>query len=440
MRGWALAIAGLLVSGATWAQPGPGPGAPGPTSSPSPAPVADGGGVPSPSPSPSPDPVAAPAISAASLSQLVDRLSAAADAEVAPLVAEIEAAGAAGAEPAALAALPDALFLAARACEERLLDPARALALYERILARHADARVAVAAGRRARHLREQVGKTGGSTAEAQDFARLVAASDRLPLAQALRRADELAARTWGGAAEVLLWSAELVRRRGATTSSDPTIDARGDLVEAMRRYRLVMARFPGSAEAKLALRGLAGAAADARDWALTEELARQLPIASAADEVTREELLARAATGRATERWLTRAAVVLGACTLFFVASLLQLLGWRPRRQHLRTLRPPLEVAYLAPVAVVLIGAALTAHTSIAPAVSLICAGGLALSWLSGATLVEARRLQRSSRLRTALHLAAGALAALALAYLAVTGTGLLDLLIATVRLGPEL
>ena len=84
--------------------------------------------------------------------------------------------------------------------------------------------------------------------------------------------------------------------------------------------------------------------------------------------------------------------------------------------------------------------GAALTAHTSIAPAVSLICAGGLALSWLSGATLVEARRLQRSSRLRTALHLAAGALAALALAYLAVTGTGLLDLLIATVRLGPEL
>ncbi|MBK7536841.1 MAG: hypothetical protein IPI49_16055 [Myxococcales bacterium] len=90
--------------------------------------------------------------------------------------------------------------------------------------------------------------------------------------------------------------------------------------------------------------------------------------------------------------------------------------------------------------MAVVLIGAALTAHTSIAPAVSLICAGGLALSWLSGATLVEARRLQRSSRLRTALHLAAGALAALALAYLAVTGTGLLDLLIATVRLGPEL
>lgn len=455
MRAAGLAVAAVLGgAGAPLAPPtlasaanGVGASSPGPAAATSPAPTSTGPAADAPADAPTAPtattaigPAAdAQAVTAAQLAELMDRLSATeVEPEVDALVTAIERIPTDGAAPEVSGALPDALFLAARACEERLLEPARALALYERILARHGDARVAVAAGRRARQLREQVGQAGTSSEQAQAFAHLVAASDRLPLAEALRRADQLAEASWGGAGDVLLWSAELVRRRGATDAPDS--EAKGDVVEAMRRYRLVLARHPGTPAAKLALRGLAGAAADARDWALTEALARQLAVDDAADEVTRDELLQRAATGRATARWTTRARAVLVGCAALLVASLLSLLGWRPRREHLRVLRPPLEVAYLAPVAAVMIGAALTAHAAIAPAVAIICGGGLALAWLSGAALVEARRQGRSSRARTGAHLVLGAVSALALAYLAITRTGLLDLLIATLRFGPEL
>lgn len=382
----------------------------------------------------------APAADESALAELVERLSAASDSEVEPLVARLEA----WPEPVAAAlgsAMSDALFLAARACEERLLAPARALALYERILARYPDARAAVAAQRRAEHLRTFVGQRGASSAEAQAFAHLVAEAERLPLAEVLGRADELAGRTWGGAAEVLLWSAELARRRGVTPAdTSRQLDARGDLRAAIARYRAVIERFPGTPEAELAVRGLAGAAADARDWTLAEETTRRIAIRSAADEVTRGELLARVATGRAADRWAARAYVVLGAAVLLLLGSLWQVLGFRVRRSDWRALRPPIELAYMAPIAVVLCGAALTAHTSIAPAVTIISAGGLLLAWLSGAALAEARARGLDHRARTAAHVGVGAVAALALAYLAIVRTGLLDLLIATIRLGPEL
>ena len=49
---------------------------------------------------------------------------------------------------------PEALLLAARAAEEQLGDPARALAIYDAIVARYPDARAAVAAGRRGQRAR----------------------------------------------------------------------------------------------------------------------------------------------------------------------------------------------------------------------------------------------------------------------------------------------
>jgi hypothetical protein len=121
-------------------------------------------------------------------------------------------------------------------------------------------------------------------------------------------------------------------------------------------------------------------------------------------------------------------------------VLSLLQVTGWRAPRAWMKALwRPPLEVLYMAPVAAVMIGASLTAHTSIAPAVVIICLGGLGLAWLSGAALTEARRRELDTRWRNLMHVASTALAVVALSYLAVTRTGLLELLIATVRMGPE-
>jgi hypothetical protein len=278
----------------------------------------------------------------------------------------------------------------------------------------------------------------GGNVAEARAFSQLIFDGERLPLSEALRRADELAARPWPGAAEVVMWSAELVRRRG-------------DLREAMRRYRLVIDRFSGGssggssgrpsgrATAVLAIRGLAGAAVERGDWALAEQMARALPDADPADVITREELLAKARTGRAATRWFWLACVVLVVGVLGLLLSLAQLAAWRARAALRTLLRPPVEVAYMAPAAALMIGASFTGNVAITPAVTTICLGGLALSWLSGATLSEARRRQRDSRGRSLLHLTTCALAALSLAYLAIVHTGLLELLIATVQLGPE-
>jgi len=59
----------------------------------------------------------------------------------------------------------DALFAAGRACEDRLLDPARALSIYDRIQRELPDASVAASARRRAERLRQMIG--GGHGAEA---------------------------------------------------------------------------------------------------------------------------------------------------------------------------------------------------------------------------------------------------------------------------------
>ncbi len=361
-----------------------------------------------------------------SVSDLLEQLSAAPDDAVSSRVAAIELAAdspSASSDPM----LADALFSAARACEDRLRDPVRALVLYERILARVPDARVALAAGRRVRHLREQVGDSGAATEEARQLSRLMADAERLPLGDALTLADALAAKPWPGAPEVLLWSAELVRRRG-------------DLADAMARYRAVLERYPGSPSATLAIRGLAGVAVERGDWELAERMARLLPSADPADVVTRDELLDKSRRGRVAGGWTLAARLILIASVLGFLLSMLSLVGWRRPLSGLRALwPPPVEVAYMAPGAILMSAASFTGNISISPAVITICGGGLVLAWLAGAPLSEARRRGRESRLRSLAHLLACVLSALSLAYLAVISTGLLDMLINTIQLGPE-
>jgi hypothetical protein len=93
----------------------------------------------------------------------------------------------------------------------------------------------------------------------------------------------------------------------------------------------------------------------------------------------------------------------------------------------------------FLAPVALVLIGVAFTAHRLIAPAVATIALGGLALTWLSGAALDRLRATGRPHRLRSIAHVVACLTGVAALGYVALIRDDLLDLLIATVRFGPE-
>ena len=55
-----------------------------------------------------------------------------------------------------------------------------------------------------------------------------------------------------------------------------------------------------------------------------------------------------------------------------------------------------PIEVLFMLPIAGILIITSMTAHYAIAPAVVIICTGGIATTWLSGVGVLAARKLDR--------------------------------------------
>jgi hypothetical protein len=321
---------------------------------------------------------------------------------------------------------PDVLFAAARACEDKLDDPGRAVALYDRITGDHPSARVAAAAARRAAALRALIGPHGETAALARDLAQLIAHADAAPAGDVIRRGDQLAGAAWPGAPRAALWLADWLRRSGRFT-------------DAGARYAAIVARWPAAPEAREALRGGAGCALDAHDWALAETLAAQLSAVEPADRIVRDDLLAAAARGRRRARWYLAARLAIAAALAGLLGSLAEATLRSPPGTRRAALRPPIEIAYLAPVAAVLVGVAFTAHRLIAPAVAMISAGGVALTWLSGATLEQLRTRGRPRRLRAACHVVACLAGVAALAYIALVRDNLLEALIETVRFGPE-
>jgi hypothetical protein len=317
--------------------------------------------------------------------------------------------------------LADALFAAAHVCEDKLADPARALAIYTRLADSFPDAGVAIAAARRRDQLRAQIGT---AAPEAKLFAQLHVDADHLPSDEVARRAEALVASAWPGAPDVALWLAEYYRRTQQFADADA-------------RYTTVIAKWPGSAQARAAARARAGNALDAHDWDRAEELANALRTTESSDDVIRAELLRAAARGRwrarvYTESWLALA-LVLAALAASLVEASLRGGARRP------ALRPPVEVMFLGPISAVIVVASFTAHQSIAPAVLRISIAGVVLAWLSGATLDLLRTRGRQVRARAIAHVLACAIAVVAVAYIALTHDNLIDLLAETVRFGPD-
>ncbi|HET7501581.1 MAG TPA: tetratricopeptide repeat protein [Kofleriaceae bacterium] len=370
--------------------------------------------------------------------------------EVERAVATIAAAPAAQADP-------DVLFAAGRACEDKLLDPARAIAIYQRIVAEHPAARVAAAASRRIAALSELIGPPGHpghSAGHAAALAQLVAHADAEPAWAVLARGEQLAGAAWPGAPAAALWLADWLRRSGR-------------LVEAQAHYARVVARWPESPQARAALRGGAGCALEAHDWSLAEALARRLPAtapgdpAGAAgptdphadprldlhadppgdpiDAIARADLLRLAARGRRRDLGQLAAWLAISLALVALLGSLAEATLRSPRATRRSPLRPPIEAVFLLPVVAVLIGVAVTAHRAIAPAVTAISLGGLALTWLSGATLEQLRTCGRAHRLRSLAHVAACLTGVAGLVYLALIHGNLIDLLVETIRFGPE-
>jgi tetratricopeptide (TPR) repeat protein len=306
-----------------------------------------------------------------------------------------------------------ALYAEGRRYEDTLADPVHALALYDRVLREHPDASVAVAAEQHAARLRTAL--AGGHAAEANDFARLVADADQLSPDEVMKRGDVLAAAAWPGAPEAELWLAEWLRRAGRFAAADA-------------RYARLLATWPTAPEAKRALSGRTGAAIDARAWDHARELLAALPAATPEDVVVRDDLRAALARGLTRARLATAAWIL---CVLAF-GLLLASLGEAALRGGARrpTLAPPVEIWFFAPIAAVLAGIAFTAHQAIAPVVVWISLAGIALAWLSGATLDLLRARGRAWKSRAIAHVVICAAGIVAVGYLALTSGGLLDLL----------
>jgi tetratricopeptide (TPR) repeat protein len=139
----------------------------------------------------------------------------------------------------------------------------------------------------------------------------------------------------------------------------------------------------------------------------------------------------------RAQLAWAARAALAL------LVVAALALLrrdagSWRGAGRAL--VRPPVEVGYLVPVAIALVLAGLAGNQIAARAVQWIVGSGVAIAWLSGASLRAARERGRLGPGRVLGHVAAAIVAVAAVAYLALMRDRLLDMLVETWRHGHEL
>jgi hypothetical protein len=349
---------------------------------------------------------------------LAERLGAKARADVERAVADIERA------PADTQYLDEAMREAARACEDVLADPARALALYDRILAEFPNGSASRVARVRARLLRDRVGIGNAHAKEAAELAALVTSADDMTLAEVVRRAEALSALDWAGAPDAALFLAEWLQRTGR-------------LDDAQRRYAAIETKWPGTPQGLAARRGGASVAIMAHAWSRAEQLTRALPVNDEADRVLREELLERIERGRRFDFWYRVSWILLIGCVLALVASLAEAAlrgGWRRP-----SLKPPVEVLFLLPVGAVLVGVALTSHRAIAPAVFVLTVGGLVFAWVSGITLELLRVHRRAIGARAAINVTLCLLAVVALVYIVLTHDNLLDMMIETVRFGPD-
>jgi tetratricopeptide (TPR) repeat protein len=153
--------------------------------------------------------------------------------------------------------------------------------------------------------------------------------------------------------------------------------------------------------------------------------------LVTSSTRTTLERELATAHT-RAKLRWVIRAVLaILVGLALFVIRRSTG--SWRATARVLA--RPPVEVIYFLPIAIVIAVIGLTGNPVVGKAVVYIVGAGLAIAWLSGVVFGLA-----SSRRLLLLAAALTIIAVLATSYLVVDQLRLLDLLEETWRAGPSL
>lgn len=244
----------------------------------------------------------------------------------------------------------------------------------------------------------ELYAERGDPTATLEALAALVHAHPRYPRANAVRLALAQGWESEGDRAGALAWY---------RAAAEDAVAERGQLARITYARALIRAGELAGAEGVLA----------ALDPALVD--------AAEARSAGEELAIAR---HRRTVRWGLAAGLALAVAAVLAIH----------RTQLRRLARPPTEVWFLAPLALLLALVALPGNPLIARAVRWIGVAGVALAWLSGGLLELAPRPLTARR--AVVHAALTIVTAAAAVYLIVDALGLLDLLGETWRGGPAM
>jgi tetratricopeptide (TPR) repeat protein len=322
----------------------------------------------------------------------------------------------------------DALSEAAAAAERRG-DLAGSLRLWRRVLAEHPSSRQARRARAKVTALERAIGEGGRWLDVAVEHeAILRAAVGQTDPAPQLRALEALVAEhpDYPRVHDARMWIGETWLRRGYPRRAiDVFRDARARAPDADARWRAGKAL--GDAEA-------AAGDLDAADRTYRSLYGEGDALADRALDHARREL----------DKMRLRARLVIAAWFAIGAALILSLLAtWRAAggvRAAVRAVaRPPIEVAFFVPVALILLFVALSGNFLVERAVRTILLGGLAITWLTGASLEAARR---AGRLRAAIvvaHVLAVVLAVSGIVYLSVMHDRLIDMIVETWSHGHE-
>lgn len=323
----------------------------------------------------------------------------------------------------------DALMKAAELCDRQLTEPVRAVALYRQVAARFPASRLARRAARRADELEHALGAGARFEAEVARF------EDALARAGVTPSDDAIA-----GVEAMLAASPELpIGARVAMWIGRAHL-AHGRLETALTWFERAPGYAGGAALGWHARKAeadalLAGGRLDEAERAYRALGRSDDPVRRGAAAIGLERV-ERARVWNLLARWAWIAVVLFAAA---MAVSCRRLTGsWRAAGHALR--KPPIEVIYLVPFALLISVGAFRTNVLAARAVVLIFCGGLITTWVSGAVLVSAReRFGTVSVRRALLHAGGAAVVVAAICYIAVMREQLLGMLTETVRHGPE-
>lgn len=327
----------------------------------------------------------------------------------------------------------DALFSAAQLYEQRLADPRRAHDLYLRLTREHPSSRTALAARRRAESLRAGLGPEGRGADALARFGEILLHFNRHGEAESLAMAEHLLNENpeWVGRSRVLGWMGDVHLRAGRHARAlELYVSAAAAAPPGETGDEQRWAAYRGAGDAALAAGRFDEAERYYRSMLTAGDASRARALDDALERVARQRL-------RATLYQLSFAVLAL---VVFGFGVLLRSSadGWRAGLRCLA--RVPTEVIFMVPIAGLLVVASLTAHYAIAPAVFIICLGGLAITWLSGAGLAAAHaRARGAGRIRPWVHIVLAVAGVLALSYIALHHNRLIDMIVDTVRFGPD-